>query len=54
MLSKDKNTVYLVDFGLAVKHIAANGVPFEQRSNQRFKGTISYASLNAHDFKVRF
>ena len=46
------NRVYLVDFGLAVRHLdVETSLPFEQNmEHQAFKGTISYASLNAHDF----
>ena len=40
--------VFLVDFGLAKLHLGNNGMPVEQRPNAEFRGTIAYASLNAH------
>ncbi len=42
-----------MDFGLAVKHINPDtGLPnAKDLTNNRFKGTISYASLNAHHFE---
>jgi len=43
-----RNQVFMVDFGLAKLHLASNGMPFEQRPNADFRGTITYASLNAH------
>ncbi|TNV83274.1 hypothetical protein FGO68_gene1889 [Halteria grandinella] len=44
-LQKDK--VYIVDFGLAKQHLS-NGKPIPMRAQADFRGTISYASLNAH------
>jgi len=38
----------MVDFGLAKKHLF-NGVPLEPRQNTDFRGTITFASLNAHN-----
>jgi len=40
--------VYIVDFGLAKKHLDDNGVPVPQRKKADFRGTQSFASLNAH------
>ena len=50
VMGKDKlrNQVFMVDFGLAKMHLGKNGVPLEQRPNADFRGTITYASLNAH------
>ena len=55
VLSHDQNKVYLVDYGLAARFKDSEGV-HRQDSGQKnsFKGTISYASLNAHDFKVSY
>ncbi len=39
----------MVDFGLAKQHLDKNGVPHEIRKNTDFRGTITYASLNAHN-----
>ena len=39
--------VYIIDFGLAKKHLQ-NNVPIPKRKNADFRGTITYASLNAH------
>ncbi len=51
---KGKNLVYMVDFGLAKQHLTKSGVPIEQRPNADFRGTITYASLNAHNKIVFF
>jgi tau tubulin kinase len=45
----DKNQVYLVDFGLAKDHLdLATMLPLNPRGNTDFRGTIPYASINAH------
>ena len=55
VLSQDQNKVYLVDFGLAVRFQDAEGVHrVNSGLKNSFRGTISYASLNAHDFKVSY
>lgn len=47
--SDDKNHVYLVDFGLAKEHLdLKTGLPLHPRGNTDFRGTIPYASINAH------
>ena len=38
-----------MDFGLAKKHLDANKNPVKQRSKADFRGTVSFASLNAHN-----
>lgn len=48
-LYSKKNDVFMVDFGLAKQHLDKNGVPHEMRKNTDFRGTITYASLNAHN-----
>ena len=46
----EKTKVYVVDFGLAKEHIdPATKRPFSPRRNTDFRGTIPYASLNAHN-----
>lgn len=41
--------VFLVDFGLAKDHLDPRTMePYDQRKNTDFRGTIPYASLNAH------
>lgn len=53
MLSKDQNKVFIVDFGLATEFYNKEGEHFEDSEEKvSFKGTISYASENAHNFKV--
>lgn len=49
VMGKDKNrkNCYMVDFGLAKLHMV-NGLPLDMRPNADFRGTIAYASLNAH------
>ena len=41
--------IYLVDFGLAKLHLDKDNKPFPPRSNTDFRGTFTYASLNAHN-----
>ena len=54
MVSADGNKVFIVDFGLGHKYLTADGEHMKEATeNVSFKGTISYASLNAHLFKVR-
>eukprot|EP00347_Sterkiella_histriomuscorum_P017626 403348619 len=49
-LKNEKNKVYLVDFGLAKEHICKRtNKPYEPRQNTEFRGTIAYASVNAHN-----
>lgn len=45
----DDNRVVLADFGLAKVHLnQRNGKPLSPRDQVDFRGTISFASLNAH------
>ena len=41
--------IYLIDFGLAKIHLDKENKPFPPRSNTDFRGTLTYASLNAHN-----
>lgn len=41
--------MFIVDFGLAKKHLDDSGTPVPQRSKAEFRGTVSFASLNAHN-----
>jgi len=46
---EESGLVFLVDFGLAKDHIdPSTNRPFDQRRNTDFRGTIPYASVNAH------
>ncbi len=54
MLSTDNKQVFIVDFGLAKKHLDDDKVPVAQRKKADFRGTVSFASLNAHNNIVRF
>ena len=49
MLSQDNKKVFIVDFGLAKKHLDDNRNPVLQRKKADFRGTVSFASLNAHN-----
>ena len=40
--------IYMVDFGLAKNHLDKNLNPYPARPNTDFRGTLTYASLNAH------
>jgi tau tubulin kinase len=44
----NENKVYMVDLGLAKIHLDKTGRPFPPRTNTDFRGTLTYASLNAH------
>lgn len=47
--NKTRNKVYITDFGLSKLHLDKNGYPLEQRQTADFRGTVAYASLNAHN-----
>ena len=49
VLSQDYREVFIVDFGLAKKHLDNAGAPYKQRRKADFRGTVSFASLNAHN-----
>lgn len=49
MLSRDNKQVFIVDFGLAKKHLDDKKQPMAQRKKADFRGTVSFASLNAHN-----
>ena len=53
VLSSDNKHVYIVDFGLAKKHLDESKNPLAQRKKADFRGTVSFASLNAHNNIVR-
>lgn len=40
---------YIVDFGLAKKHLDDSGKPIPARETAQFRGSSLYASLNAHE-----
>ncbi len=55
---KTRNQVYIVDFGLGKVHLSKDGTtplntvvgcPVQQRPTADFRGTVAYASLNAHN-----
>ena len=41
--------MYIVDFGLAKRHLDGSKKPVKQRKKADFRGTVSFASLNAHN-----
>ena len=49
VLSNDFKRVYIVDFGLAKKHLDLHKNPLRARRTADFRGTVSFASLNAHN-----
>ena len=49
-MGRDLKTIYIADFGLAKCHINKDGQVLEQRHNADFRGTVSFASLNAHNW----
>ena len=48
VLCKENRQVFIVDFGLAKKHLDSNNMPVAKRKSADFRGTVSFASLNAH------
>lgn len=51
---KGQSQVYIVDFGLGKLHLKKDGSAIEERAGVDFRGTIVYASLNAHNKKVEW
>lgn len=47
--AKARNKVYITDFGLSKVHLDKDGIPVPQRPTADFRGTVAYASLNAHN-----
>ncbi len=48
LTQKQKRTVYLIDFGLARNFLTRKDEIRPQRDNPGFRGTLRYASINAH------
>ena len=48
VMCKENRQVFIVDFGLAKKHLDSNNMPVPKRKSADFRGTVSFASLNAH------
>jgi tau tubulin kinase len=46
---KLNDKIYIVDFGLCKLHLNNKGVAVEARKSADFRGTVTYASLNAHN-----
>lgn len=54
VLSRDNKQVFIVDFGLAKRHLMEDlKHPVPARKKADFRGTVSFASLNAHNNVVR-
>ncbi len=53
-LSSTKHKVYMLDFGLARQYTNAAGEVRAPRAAAGFRGTVRYASMNAHKNKVGF
>ena len=49
VLDRENRQVFIVDFGLAKKHLDSENQPVPKRKNADFRGTVSFASLNAHN-----
>lgn len=49
VLDRQNSQVYIVDFGLAKRHLGNDNQPLPKRKNADFRGTVSFASLNAHN-----
>jgi serine/threonine protein kinase len=49
VLDLEEKRVYMIDFGLSKLHLDEKGIPFPERKNTEFRGTIAYASINAHN-----
>lgn len=53
-LSSNCRKVFMLDFGLARKYTNAQGEVRAPRPQAGFRGTVRYASVNAHKNKVRY
>lgn len=53
-LPHNNHKVYMLDFGLARQYTNASGEVRTPRPAAGFRGTVRYASINAHKNKVRF
>lgn len=51
-LPKDSKKVYMLDFGLARQYTTPSGEVRPPRAAAGFRGTVRYASVNAHKNKV--
>lgn len=50
VLCRESKRIYIVDFGLAKRHIdLVTKLPMPRRRKADFRGTVSFASLNAHN-----
>lgn len=47
-LGAEQRAVFIVDFGLARRYVTDDGRLREQRDSAGFRGTVRYASVNAH------
>ena len=52
VIDLNEKKVYIVDFGLAKLHLNKYGSPFQKRNISDFRGTLAFASLNAHNHLV--
>ena len=43
-----KDSVYIIDFGLANKYLSKDGTHIAYRENKNLTGTARYASINTH------
>jgi hypothetical protein len=51
-LPKDSKKVFMLDFGLARQYTTPTGEVRPPRAAAGFRGTVRYASVNAHKNKV--
>lgn len=51
-LPKDSKKVFMLDFGLARQYTTPSGEVRPPRAAAGFRGTVRYASVNAHKNKV--
>ena len=54
VICNQEKKVYIVDFGLAKLHLNKMGEAYPERKNADFRGTIAFASMNAHNRMVFF
>lgn len=53
-LPKDSKKVFMLDFGLARQYTTPTGEVRPARAAAGFRGTVRYASVNAHKNKVQY
>jgi serine/threonine protein kinase len=49
VMDRENKKVFIIDFGLSRGYLDANGNLLQPKENCEFRGTLTYASINAHN-----